>query len=370
MNLENFLVRLESYVNMDTSSGDKARLDAMSSRLAEEFAAAGCEVLTHDREGGNILEARIGSGEKQFLLLGHMDTVFPAGTVSARPFRRDGDILTGPGVLDMKAGVLMILEIMRHFKEDLPADWSVCAVLNADEEIGSRQSRDLILERAKASAVCLCLEPMAPGWCTVARKGLYSFRINVKGVAAHSGVNYEAGRSAIEELCRIVTDLYTLRDDGDKISVNIGGIEGGAGKANIVADSASLLGEFRCFEPDQAQMMKEKITAICHKNPDPLIGVELTFPGYRPPMHRSDASRTLFDLAKKYAARNGLSLQGKIHGGGSDGSFAASTGIPVLDGIGAEGEFSHTDKEYARADTLMARLQTCIDLMNAYMNEN
>lgn len=367
--LEGFLQRLEKFVNMDTPSGDKALLDRMSAAMGEEFLAAGCEVIAHEREGGNILEARIGSGEKQFLLLGHMDTVFPAGTVSKRPFKRDGDIL-GPGVLDMKAGVLMILEIMRHFAGKLPGGWSVCALLNCDEEIGSRQSRDLILERARQSAVCLCLEPMAPGWCTVARKGLYSFRIRVRGVAAHSGVNYQAGRSAIQELCRIVTDIYTLRDDEAQISVNIGGIEGGAGKANIVAEEASLLGEFRCFDPAQGDMMREKITAICRKNDDPLVSVELTFPGGRPPMPQSESSRALFELAKKCAERNGLTLQGKIHGGGSDGSYAASAGIPVLDGIGAEGEFSHTDKEYARADTLLPRLQTCIDLMTAYMEEN
>lgn len=370
INLDDFLARLENYVNMDTPSGNRELMNRMSDSLKEEFLAAGCEVLTHEREGGNVLEARIGKGEKQFLLLGHMDTVFSADTVEKRPFRRDGDILTGPGVLDMKSGVLMIVEIMRHFADNLPDDWSVCAVINCDEEIGSRQSRDLILERARESKACLCLEPMAPGWCTVARKGLYSLRIRVKGVAAHSGVNYQAGRSAIQELCRIVTDLYTLRDDGAQISVNIGGMEGGAGKANIVAEEASLLGEFRCFEPAQAEQMKKDIAAICQKNTDPLIHVELEFPGGRPPMPQSDASKELFMLAKRCAEANGLTLQGKIHGGGSDGSYAASTGIPVLDGMGAEGEFAHTDREYARADTLMMRLKTCIDLMTVYMKEN
>lgn len=370
INLDEFLARLERYVNLDTPSGNKPLLDIMSAQLKEDFLAAGCQVLSHERPGGNILECRVGSGEKQFLLLGHMDTVFPAGTAGERPFHREGDILTGPGVLDMKSGVLMILEIMRHFAEGLPEGWSICAVLNCDEEIGSRESSELILDRAGQSKACLCLEPMMPGWCTVARKGLSPFRISVKGVAAHSGVNYQAGRSAIQELCRIVTDIYALRDDEAEISVNIGGIEGGAGKANIVAEEASLLGEFRCFDPVQAETMREKITAICRKNDDPLIKVDLVFPSGRPPMPQSDESRKLFELAKKCAGKNGLTLKGKIHGGGSDGSFAASAGIPVVDGIGAEGEFSHTDREYARADTLTARLKTCIDLIDAYMEEN
>ncbi|MBQ4050936.1 MAG: M20 family metallopeptidase [Oscillospiraceae bacterium] len=370
INLDEFLKRLENYVNMDTPSGNKELLDKMSDSLRKDLFTAGCDVTVHEREGGNVLEARIGNGQKQLLLLGHMDTVFPEGTAEKRPFKREGDILTGPGVLDMKSGVLMITEIMRHFAGNLPDDWSVCAVLNCDEEIGSRQSRDLILEKARTSKACLCMEPMAPGWCTVARKGLYSFRVHVKGVAAHSGVNYQAGRSAIQELCRIVTDLYALRDDEAQISVNIGGIEGGAGKANIVAENASLMGEFRCFEPVQAERMKEEITAICQKNTDPLISVKVEFPGGRPPMPQSEASKVLFGLAKRCAEANGLTLQGKIHGGGSDGSYAASTGIPVLDGMGAEGEFSHTDREYARADTMMMRLKTCIDLMTVYMKEN
>lgn len=368
--LESFLTGLETVVNMDTPSGDKERLNAMSGFLRERFLEAGCEVLVHGREGGDMLECRTGKGEKQLLLLGHMDTVFPAGTVNERPFKRDGDILTGPGVLDMKSGVMMILEIMRHFAGGLPDGWSVCAVLNCDEEIGSRQSRDLIMEKARQSQACLCMEPMAPGWCTVARKGLTSFRVRVKGVAAHSGVNYQAGRSAIQELCRIVGDLYALRDDEAAISVNIGGIEGGTGKANIIAEDACLLGEFRCFDPAQADMMREKIAEICRKNTDPLITVEHEISGGRPPMAQSDASRALFELAKSCAEKNGLALQGKIHGGGSDGSYAASVGIPVLDGMGAEGEFAHTDREYARADTLMARLKTCIDLMTVYMEEN
>ena len=143
--LETFLSRLEHYVNLDTPSGDKAALDSQGAQLREEFLAAGACVITHERPGGNLLECRIGTGPRQILLLGHMDTVFPKGTVDKHPYTRQGDILGGPGVLDMKSGVLMILEIMRHFANDIPSDWSLVALLNCDEEIGSLQSSPRIL---------------------------------------------------------------------------------------------------------------------------------------------------------------------------------------------------------------------------------
>ena len=153
--LETFLSRLEHYVNMDTPSGGKEALDIQSAQLREEFLEAGAQVITHERPGGNLLECKIGSGPKQILLLGHMDTVFPVGTVAKHPYTRDGNILRGPGVLDMKSGVLMILEIMRHFADKLPAEWSIVALLNCDEEIGSLQSSPRILNwPGRARLVC------------------------------------------------------------------------------------------------------------------------------------------------------------------------------------------------------------------------
>ena len=150
--LETFLSRLEHYVNLDTPSGDKEALDHQSRQLREEFLAAGAQVITHEKPGGNQLECRVGTGPKQILFLGHMDTVFPVGTVAKHPYTRQGDILQGPGVLDMKSGVLMILEIMRHFKDRIPAQWSIVARLNCDEEIGSLQSSPRIMELARKQA--------------------------------------------------------------------------------------------------------------------------------------------------------------------------------------------------------------------------
>ena len=367
--LDDFLARLEHYVNLDTPSGGKEALDAQGAQLREEFLAAGAQVLTHERPGGNLLECRIGTGPKQILLLGHMDTVFPTGTVAKHPYTRSGDILTGPGVLDMKSGVLMILEIFRHFAPQMPPEWSLVALLNCDEEIGSLQSSPRILELARESEACLCMEPSKPGYCTVARKGLTTFTITTSGVAAHSGVNYHLGHSAIQALSRIISNLYTLRDDEKAISINVGGISGGTGKGNVVAAKAGLIAEVRFYQPELAKPLLEAIERFAADTGDPKVTSKLTVLAQRPPMQQTESSRKLYEKARACAEQNGLVMEPRTHGGGSDGSFAASAGIPVIDGMGAEGEFSHTMEEYVKADTIIQRLQTCIDLISRLMCE-
>lgn len=364
-----FIDRLEYYVNIDTPSGDKKQLDFQGQQLLKDFQKAGCDVTVHERSGGNLLECRLGHGKKQILLLGHMDTVFPVGTVEQRPFSRQGDTLYGPGVLDMKSGDLMILEIMRWFKGRLPADWSLCGLLNCDEEVGSNDSKDMIMSLAKASDACLCMEPSKPGYCTVARKGLITFRIHAKGVAAHSGVNYHLGHSAIQSLCYIIGNLYTMRDDEAAISVNIGGISGGTGKGNVVAEDAELIGEVRFYKPELVDTLVERIEKFAADSGNPKVTTKLTILAKRPPMEQTEASRQLYELARAAAEKNGLELVGRTHGGGSDGSYAAYVGTPVVDGMGAEGEFSHTVEEYVKADTIIQRLQTCIDLIQSLMDQ-
>ena len=367
--LDSFLTRLEHYVNMDTPSGNKEALDVQSAQLREEFLAAGAQVITHERPGGNLLECRVGTGSKQILMLGHMDTVFPVGTVAKHPYSRQGNVLYGPGVLDMKSGVLMILEIMRHFNGKLPADWSLVALLNCDEEIGSLQSSPRILELARESEACLCMEPSKPGYCTVARKGLITFTVSTSGVAAHSGVNYHLGHSAIQSLCRIIGNLYTLRDDERSISINVGGISGGTGKGNVVAAEASLIAEVRFYEPELAPTLLEAIHRFGADTGNPNVSSVVKILAQRPPMQQTESSRKLYEKARACAEKNGLVMEPRTHGGGSDGSFAASVGIPVVDGMGTEGEFSHTMEEYVKADTILQSLQTCIDLIDTLTKE-
>ncbi len=365
--LNEMIARLEKYVNMDSPSGEGECINKMNRELQKEFEAAGCRVTRHERKGGDLLECRIGNGEKQVLLIGHMDTVFPTGTVQKRPFSIKDGKMYGPGVLDMKSGVLMILDIMKYFNGKLPEDWSLCALLNADEEIGSHESMDKIMELAKQSVACFCMEPSKPGFVTVARKGLATFKIRTYGKEAHSGVNYLIGASAIQEVARIINDLYKLRDDEKAISVNIGTIEGGSGggkgKTNIVAGHAEIGGEFRCYDVDLLDSLIEKLKEICAVPSVEGTRIELDVIAKRPPMKQDENSKKLLEAGQPIACELGLEMVGRTHGGGSDGSYAASVGTPVIDGFGAEGEFSHSSDEYVRIDTLVARTMLCAELL-------
>ena len=148
----------------------------------------------------------------------------------------------------------------------------------------------------------------------------------------------------------------------------MGGISGGTGKGNVVAAEASLIAEVRFYEPELAERILESISRFAADTGDPQVTSVLTVLAQRPPMQQTDASRALYEKARLCAERNGLSLEPRTHGGGSDGSFAASAGIPVVDGMGAEGEFSHTMDEYVKADTILQRLQTCMDLISMLMD--
>ena len=189
------------------------------------------------------------------------------------------------------------------------------------------------------------------------------------GVAAHSGVNYHLGHSAIQALSRIICNLYTLRDDERGISINVGGISGGTGKSNVVAAEARLIAEIRYYEPEMEEPLLEAIHRFAADTGDPHVSSTVKVLGRRPPMQQTECSRKLYEKARVCAKQNGLIMEPRTHGGGSDGSFAACMGIPVIDGMGAEGKFSHTTDEYVKADTILQRLQTCIDLIAALMAE-
>ena len=363
---EKFLERLGAYVSIETPSRDKEQLEIINRRMEEDLVEAGALVSREKAEGGDILIARTCAERKphQLLLLGHRDTVFEKGTLGNNPFREEEykgkTILRGPGVLDMKAGILFALEIFRHFTGYLPEDWGIVGVFNSDEEVGSGQSEEIIRRYARECDFCLCLEPMAPGCCTIGRKGLSGYELTAYGKASHSGTNYLAGASAIEALSRAISGIYDLRDDEKFLSVNIGAIEA-QGRANIVCPKAWATGDVRCFDPQLLRETLSRIRAICEENPVPGTRIELKLRGIRPPMVQSEKSRHLFELAKEKAAQHGLSLEGRIHGGGSDGSFVSDEGIPVLDGMGAEGENAHTLNEYVVKSSLMDRLKMNID---------
>lgn len=354
---------LEKFVNMDSCSTDKADADRFLDLIELEFKKIGMNTeRVKNRHAGDFLQCTAGSGRKKILLLGHMDTVFPSGTASKRPFYREGNMLYGPGVLDMKGGIIVMLYAVKDVIKNLPEDTELVVFLNSDEETGSKYSRDEILKRAGRAAACLSFESAKIGTLTTERKGIISFNMDVKGVSAHSGVNYEKGRSAVHEIASKICRLYSLSDRNKEITVNVGTISGGD-RINIVAEHAAAGAEIRYFNREDEYPLKEALLRIIEKPFIEGTASSVDFISERPPLKADDGCKRLFEIARGESQKLGRNLRGRRTGGGGDASFAACAGIPVIDGLGPEGENSHTEYEYTLADSFPFKIELASKIM-------
>jgi glutamate carboxypeptidase len=277
----------------------------------------------------------------QVMALGHADTVWPLGTLRGMPFREAEGRLWGPGVLDMKAGLAFFLFAMRGLRElDIPVAHRVILQVNSDEETGSRDSRALTEKNARLSRAVLVLEPGTglTGKLKTARKGIGDYRIQVRGVASHAGVDFEKGASAVVELARQIERIAGFTDLARGITVNPGVISGGT-RSNVIAERAEAHVDIRIPRLRDAGPLERKFRAL--KPFDKRCSVEVSGGLNRPPMERGKGGRELFALARRAAAEIGVELEESSTGGGSDGNFTAALGIPTLDGLGAVGEGAH-----------------------------
>ncbi|CAJ1004189.1 MULTISPECIES: M20 family metallopeptidase [Brevibacillus] len=350
---------LEACVNMDSPSRDKEAGDRMAewfARCFEELTGGRAERIPNSVYGDQV-RCVLGSGSRQVLLIGHYDTVWPRGEAARRPFFiREGKAY-GPGVYDMKAGVLQAMFALRSLAElnRLPADKQVVLLLNSDEEIGSPTSRALVEREASRSLAGFVLEPpMEPdGALKTWRKGSAHFTLHVHGVSAHAGVDHDKGVSAIEELSRLVQYLHGLTDYASGTTVNVGLVKGGIG-SNVVADYAEAEVDVRVRTLEEARRIERLFAGLTPS----LSGARLTVSGgiRRPPMERTEQVAALFALARKIGAEElGMSLRESGTGGVSDGNFAAACGLPTLDGLGAKGGFAHSPEEFVELDEIPRR---------------
>jgi len=287
----------------------------------------------HERKTGNLL------------VLGHGDTVWPIGTLKIMPFRRAQGRLWGPGVLDMKAGLAFFVFAMRALRElDIPVENEVAMLVNPDEETGSRASRAGTELAAKQAHAVLVLEPGTglEGKAKTARKGIGAFTLKVRGIAAHAGIDFATGSSAIVELARQIEVISGFTDLKRGITVNPGVISGGT-RSNVVAAEASAEIDFRVPRLVDAETLDRRFRAL--RPFDNRCSLEISGGLNRPPMERSRGIAALFGAARRMAADLGVDLEASSTGGGSDGNFTAALGIPTLDGIGAVGEGAHADHE-------------------------
>ena len=324
--------------------------------LVERWAREqGARVKRHrQREFGDVLELHFGpprSSRKPVLLLGHLDTVWPIGTLSKMPWREADHRYWGPGVLDMKAGVVMALAALNTLQE-LKLARPVILLLNSEEEVGSPISRAITERLALESAAVLVLEPAQGLAYKTARKGVGHYDVQVTGVAAHSGVDFERGHSAILELAKLIQTISGFTNLARKLTVNCGVIAGGT-RSNVVASSAHCEVDVRIAKASDATYIEKLFRSL--KVSDPHCKLTITGGINRPPMERKAGTIALFKKARSLAAELGFDLEEAATGGGSDGNFTAALGVPTLDGMGAVGEGAHAPHESVVIEHLIPR---------------
>lgn len=357
--LEKFLSDLEYLVNIDSGTSDPEGVSKVASFFTERFSALGWKVEAKDLHSsvGPCLEITSpGCGDHyEVMLLGHMDTVFPKGTVAERPFRIEGEKAYGPGVVDMKSGCLFALNLAQDLTQSSEAVPSICIALNSHEEIGSRHARPWIEELAKKSSNVLVLEPArANGDLVNERKGLGRFTVSFHGKAAHAGVEPEKGASATNELAHWILEVHALTDWEKGTNLNAGLISGGT-SSNAVAEKAEAVFDLRVKSMDEAERVLARIEELKSNPFTPGVTVQVDGGLTRPPMNPSE--ETLYLCRKVDAAGEelGLKIGWQATGGGSDGNFSGALGVPTVDGMGPVGGRSHSSDEYLELDTLQQR---------------
>jgi glutamate carboxypeptidase len=349
---------IRELVEIESPSDNKAAVDRVSAAIAEKFAALGGTVKIHPASDfGNHLQVDFAgkSGATPILLLGHYDTVYPLGTLATMPCRITDGKLTGPGVLDMKSGIVLMLHSIAALKDwhgELPRP--VTVLLVSDEEVGSDSSRAITERLAKAVAGVLVLEPSYgyEGAVKTARKGVGDFQIKVTGKAAHAGLDFQKGANAIEELARQIQRISSFTDLKKGITVSAGLISGGT-RVNVVPAEATATIDVRVARMKDAAVIEKKMRSLraCNRQ----CRVEVTGGVNRPPLERTAGVAALYAKAVAIARDLGWKLGEAAVGGGSDGNFTAGLGIPTLDGLGGVGDGAHARHEHVLISELPRR---------------
>ena len=355
-------------VETESPSHDKSAVDRVGAIVAEEARKLGAQVeIIPNVETGNHVLARFQpssfSPQPSILLLCHMDTVFPLGTIQKTPFHENGEKIFGPGTLDMKAGIVIALAAIEQAQKQ-GLNRPVTLLCTSDEEIGSHTSRTLIEQLAKESALALIMEgALLDGSLKTWRKGVGSLWVTVKGRAAHSGGAHQDGRNAIEEMAHLVLAIQKLTDYEKQTTVNVGVIQGGT-VSNVVPEEASIEVDIRVMQPGEWERVEAAV-----RNLQPVLdGTSITVTGglNRPPMPFDDLMESTFEKAKAIAAKIGVELKAGGTGGASDGNFIAPLGISLLDGMGAVGEGYHSEREYIFTSSLEQKVQLITSLLHEW----
>ena len=357
--LPDLLELTQRLVRAESPSENKVAVNACVALAATRAKGLGGRVKLHrQREFGDVLEARFGAksrgnATRRILLLGHLDTVWPVGTLKSMPCRMTDGRVYGPGAYDMKAGVAMAFTALEMLVEaGLPDDKEIILLLNPDEEVGSPVSRPITEALAQTCEAVYVLEPAQGLACKTARKGTGNWRIEIEGIAAHAGVDFEKGASAIRELARVVEAVSGWTDLKRGLTVNVG-VAGGGSKTNVIPAEAWAEVDVRIAKKTDGARIERRFAGL--KPVDKRCKLTVKGGINRPPMERSRGTVQLYQRARALAAELGFVLNEAATGGASDGNFTAALGVSTLDGLGAVGEGAHAPHESVLIEHLAPR---------------
>ena len=358
---------VRNLVEIESPSDNKQAVDRVAALLAGRFEGLGGHAKFHrvPNFGDHLQVDFAGKRGKPVLLLGHYDTVYPLGTLASMPCRATADRLCGPGVLDMKSGIAMMLAVIEGllaWHGELPRPITVLLV--SDEEVGSDSSRHVTESLAKKSEAVLVLEPSygLQGAVKTARKGVGEYTLKVTGMAAHSGLDFEKGQSAILELARQIPVISKLTDLKRGITLNVGLVRGGT-RVNVIPGEATATLDVRIARMQDASGIDRKLRSLKPFNRK--CKLEIKGGVNRPPMERTAGVAALFKKASEIAKQLGWKLGEAAVGGGSDGNFTAGLGIPTLDGLGGVGDGAHAPHEFIVVSELPRRTALVAALIEA-----
>jgi glutamate carboxypeptidase len=360
---------IRQLVEIESPSDNKPAVDRLGALLAGRFEGLGGHAKFHrTQDFGDHLQVDFATERsgKPVLLLGHIDTVYPLGTLAGMPCRVDDGRLWGPGALDMKSGIALMLQALDGLRtwhnDSLPRP--VTVLLVSDEEVGSESSRPITESVARKSAAVLVLEPSygLKGAVKTARKGVGEYTIKVMGKAAHSGLDFDEGESAIVELARQITAISKLVDVKRGLTLNVGLVSGGT-RTNVIPAQATASLDVRVARMKDAPGIDRQLRALRPFNRK--CKLEIKGGIKRPPMERTAGVAALYRQASEIAKHLGWKLEEASVGGGSDGNFTANLGIPTLDGLGGVGEGAHATHEYVTISELPRRAALLAELIES-----
>lgn len=348
----------QDLVNQDSPASYREGVDLVAKRVFKELEEAGASTRW-DEEGKALIAEIPGDSRAPVLLLGHMDTVFPVGEAARRPFTVEGSRVTGPGALDMKGGVAVMLSALKALHSAGFSGRPLKVILVSDEEIAHNGSKATVMLQREArgcAASFNCETGYEDNSLVIGRKGGVVFKAAVHGIAAHAGNNPRQGRSAIWEMAKKIDDIQNMTDWDKGITFNVGTIKGGT-VSNAIPDYCEVEGDIRFQDPDISPFVKEELLKVL--NHTYIEGKKTELLLYHEgmlPMKMTEENRKLFEFVKKTGEENGIPVsEGKLVGGGSDSGYVVYAGVPTVCAMGVKGRFNHTRDEYALKDSLFER---------------